>query len=103
MRLFFHKDAGISGIKIDGKQIEYKQFYSVEQSDYYLIFYWAVPPGGIDFVIECEAGQTVQLAVVEGKPGLPDIPGVEYKPMPTHIIPDTGFSHVSLLKKTFLL
>ena len=32
MRLFFHKDAGISDIKIDGKPIEYKQFYSVEKS-----------------------------------------------------------------------
>jgi hypothetical protein len=103
MRLFFHKDAGISGIKIDGKPVEYKQFYSIEQSDYYLIFYWAVPPGGIDVVIECEAEKTLQLKVVEGKLGLPAAPGIEYKPMPAHIIPDMEFSHISLLKKTFLL
>ena len=103
MRLFFYNDAGISAIRIDGKPIDYKQFYSLEQSDYYSIFYWAVPPEGIDVVIECETGKTLQLVVVEVKPGLPAIPGIEYKPMPDHIIPDMEVSHLSLLKKTFSL
>ena len=102
-RLFFPHDAGISGIRIDGKPIDYKQFYSVEQTECYSIFYWAVPPEGIDVVIQCEAEKTLQLVVVEGKLGLPAVPGVEYKPMPAHIIPDMEFSHLSLLKKTFIL
>ncbi|MGD2087033.1 MAG: M20/M25/M40 family metallo-hydrolase [Candidatus Aminicenantes bacterium] len=103
MILFFQQDAGITGIKIDGKPIDYKGFYSLEESDYHSMYYWAVPPEGIDFVVECEAEKTLQLVVVEGKLGLPLIPGVKYTPMPAHIIPDMEFSHVSLLKKTFLL
>jgi len=103
MILFFNKDANIAGIKIDGKPIDFKQFYPVEESNYHSMFYWAAPPGGIDFVIECGAGKTVHLLVVEGKLGLPNAPGVEYKPMPAHIIPDRESSHMSFLKKTFLL
>jgi len=103
MILFFHKSAGITGITIDGKPIDHERFYSVEESGYHSMFYWAVPPEGIDFVIECEAEKTVQLLVIEGKLGLPAGPGIEYKPMPSHIIPDMEFSHMSLLKKTFIL
>lgn len=103
MILFFHKDAGITSIKIDGKPIDYKHFFSVKKSEYYSMSYWAVPPDGIDFVIDCEAEKTLQLLVLEGKLGLPAAPGIEYKPMPAHIIPNLELSHMSLLKKTFLL
>jgi hypothetical protein len=101
MLLFFHKDAGIETIQVDGNTIENTGFFSVKESDYQSLYYWAIPPEGIDFVIRCEADKTLQLVVVEGKLGLPGVPDVNYKPMPAHIIPDMEFSHMSVIKKTF--
>ena len=105
MFLYFHKEAGITGITVDGKPVPVATagFYTPQGSDYHYMIYYGVPAEGVDFVLESQPGKPIRLVVIDWKLGLPVIPGVEFKPMPAHIIPDKENSHFTVIKKTFSL
>jgi hypothetical protein len=102
MRMLFHKVAGITRMKIDGKAIENNGFYSDLETGYYSLVYYAVPVEGIDVEIEINGEKKIELVAVEGAFGLPEFP--QYKPKPSNVIPGAGFfGNTTVLKKAYIL
>lgn len=64
--------------------------------------FWAPPAGGFDLTLELRGQQPVPLKVTEQSYGLPQAPGVSYKPRPDYIIPSySRYSNMSLLSKSY--
>lgn len=103
MTLLFPGDAGIAYMEIDGKPMQTAGpgIHPDKKTGGYTLDYYGIPPQGIDIFMRCKPGVKISLAVVESKLGLPVIPGCEYPPLPAHIIPAVGASHLTLVKKTF--
>jgi hypothetical protein len=105
MTLLFPGDAGIAYMEIDGKPIQTVEpgIHPDKKTGGYTLYYYGIPPEGIDIFMRCKPGVNISLEVVESKLGLPVIPGCDYPPLPAHIIPGVGASHLTLVKKTFQL
>ncbi|MCX6581038.1 MAG: M20/M25/M40 family metallo-hydrolase [Candidatus Aminicenantes bacterium] len=103
MTLLFPGDAGITYMEIDGKPVGTGEqgIHPDKKPGGYTLVYYGIPPEGIDIFMRCKPGVKISLEVVESKLGLPVIPGCEYPPLPAHIIPGIGNSHLTLVKKTF--
>ncbi|MCP4213415.1 MAG: M20/M25/M40 family metallo-hydrolase [bacterium] len=102
VQFLIKKGPGISKLLIGGEPVTVEKEPGKSGFKYYYVEYFAFPPEGIDLELECDEGKDIEILVVEKKLGLPAFP--RYKPLAPGFIPDTDDeSHVTLLKKTFVL
>ncbi len=101
-QLYISNKSQLKSLQINGKVIVNKAFYNEQFSDYYILNYFGWPTDGIIFTFECGSNQPIELLIFEKKLGLPI--QIEYTPMPSFIIPQTGYeSMLSLVKSKFLI
>ena len=83
---------------LDGKR------YDDFSRDNWRMRYFAVPPEGIELVLELEQSLNVVLRVTDQSYGLPEVPGASFKPRPEYLMPASEpFNDEFIVTKTFAL
>lgn len=100
LQLYISKKSAIKSMMINGKQVTNKAFYTDPYIDYHILNYYGWPREGINFTLECNSNQKLEILVFEKKLGLPA--QLEFDPMPADVIPQTGYeSYLQLIKSGF--
>lgn len=74
------EEVKVRAFAVDGKR------YDQHPRDEWRMRYFAVPPEGIDLVLEIEQQPDIVLRVTDFSPGLPEVPGSSFKPRPDHLM-----------------
>lgn len=95
----------VLGATINGKRIENAgPRPQVRPPIAWAMQFWAPPAGGYDLTLELKGQQPVPLKVTEQSYGLPQAPGVSYRPRPDYIVPSySRYSNMSLISKSYTL
>lgn len=98
---YFHKNAEIVELKINGHILNNTDFYNISMNnDYHHLNFYGMSEQGVNFEIKCKAGNQIDMIMIEKKLGLPDFK--EYTKMPAYIIPKTDYdSNVTVLRKNW--
>ena len=100
LQLYINRSSGLNSLEINGKRVTDSSFYSKPYQAYYMLNYFGWPREGIEFTLQCNSNQPIEILIYEKKLGLPD--KLEFKPMPDWVVPQTGYeSYLSLVKSKF--
>ena len=75
-----NEETTVRAFVLDGKR------HDQHPKDGWRMRLFAVPPEGINLVLEIEQQPNVVLRVTDFSPGLPDVPGAPFKPRPDHLM-----------------
>lgn len=75
-----NEETTVRAFVLDGKR------YDQNPKDGWRMRYFAVPPEGLELVLEMEQQPNVVMRVTDFSPGLPEIPGASFKPRPDHLM-----------------
>lgn len=73
------------GIKVRACVIDGKR-YDQNPKDEWRMRYFAVPPEGLELGLEIEEQPNIVLRVTDVSPGLPELPGLSFKPKPDYLM-----------------
>jgi hypothetical protein len=91
-------EAKVRAFVLDGRR------YDEHPRDDYVLRYFAPPAEGIELMIELERSQSLVVNVTDHSYGLPEAPGVDYKPRPDYLMPSPHhFNHGLVITKSFAL
>jgi hypothetical protein len=103
--IYVDATAGVLGSVVNGKRISNQATPPHGgPENRWSLRYWALPQEGIALTLRVSSSHPVEIRVVDQSYGLPDIPGVVFKPRPDSMMPTPfgfGLSDATLVSKSF--
>jgi Peptidase family M28 len=104
--IYVDATAGVLGSVVNGKRISNQATPPHGGPERrWSLRYWALPEEGIALTLRVSSSHPVEIRVVDQSYGLPDTPGVVFKPRPTSMMPTPfgfGLSDATLVSKSFV-
>jgi hypothetical protein len=105
LAFYIDPPSSVRGGTVAGKQIDMRDItQAAEQGQLWGFYYLAVPKEGIDVILTIDLASPIKVRVIDEANGMPQLPGVSYRPRPDSMMGrpfETGVSDLTLVTKTF--
>lgn len=102
-QLFIYVGSNVSEGFVNGQRLPDRQSGPASKKGWMLI-YWAVPPEGIDLVLNTKSSEPLRMKVVDRSFQLPELTNVTIKPRPGYLIPAPfSYTDSTFVTKSFSL